>query len=100
MSSSPNHTYYSSPFGSIKESCARAVLRKLDAWFGTCEAGPHTNPSFNVFIADFVDLDEDQFIKTVIQLNLTIADKIEKVGGDEDQQGHCLEMVPEDDETM
>lgn len=28
-----------------------------------------SSPTFNVFLADYVDLDEDRFTKTVINLN-------------------------------
>lgn len=58
-----------SPFGSVKESCARNVLRKLNEWIGR-RVAEATESTFNVFLADYVDLDEDKFAKTVIKLNL------------------------------
>lgn len=60
----------------MRDSCAKRVLRKLDTWIEQRPVGLKTFPTFNVFIADYVDLEDDKFTKTVINLNF-------KTDGDE-----------------
>lgn len=51
----------------MKESCAKRVLMQLRDWIEGMAVG--AVPTFNVFIADYVDLEEDLFTRTVIELN-------------------------------
>lgn len=79
-----------------------AVLKKLNTWFDTCETGPDAYPSFNVFIADYVDLDEDRFAKTIINLNYRMEEQMKRnklaVYEGEVDDGHHLESVPEEED--
>lgn len=68
-----------SPFGSVRDSCGKRVLTKLNDWIGKQTVGRNSFPSFNVFIADFVDLEEDKFTKTVINLNFNSLTEITEV---------------------
>lgn len=56
----------------------------MNDWIGGRPVGNWDSPTFNIFIADYVDLDEDQFIKTVIKLNYPKAVKGEMVVKDDD----------------
>lgn len=60
----------------MRKSCAKRVLNKLSEWIEgravgpVAKGGPASPPTtHNVFIADYVDLEGDKFIKTVINLN-------------------------------
>lgn len=76
----------------MRESCAKRVLRNIHEWLEGRRVGPSPVPTFNVFIADYVDLDDDKFIKTVIKLNYSgEEEKIEAF------DGNRLEVVPEEE---
>lgn len=56
-------------FYDLKSSCALPVLQTLTEWIVTRKSGPNHWPGHNIFIADFVDLNEFQFVKAVLSLN-------------------------------
>lgn len=62
-------------FSSLKETCAQPVLKKLSKWITEQQPGPYRDgdkPTCNVFIADFVDIQDMDFCKMVIDLNSKI----------------------------
>lgn len=56
-------------FYDLKSSCALPVLQTLTEWIVTRKSGLDHWPGHNIFIADFVDLNEFQFVKAVLSLN-------------------------------
>lgn len=64
-----------SPFGSVKESCAKRILQRINELIKGRVTGPNQLPTFNVFIADYVDLEEDKFTKSVISLNFPVKEQ-------------------------
>lgn len=67
------------------------MLRQLRDWIQGMAVG--TVPAFNVFIADYVDLEEDLFTKTVIELNFQVGNYIEEARDDVKR----LEVVTEEE---
>lgn len=69
---------YSRFYSSLREKCAVTVSKKLINWIKEQRPGPFSlngnQPTSNVFIADFIELNHFQFCRTVIALN----DKIYK----------------------
>lgn len=57
--------------GSLKEKCATDIEKSRTSWIGQQKPGAG---GVNIFIADFVDLSNNQFAKTVVNLNSKIAD--------------------------
>lgn len=105
MSSFCAFDFYCSPFGSVRKSCAQRVLHRLNEWIEGRAVGAISDsdrqanvlPTFNVFIADYVDLKEDKFIKTVINLNYAkvAASAASGDGGMVNRQKQELETVEE-----
>lgn len=64
-----HHRFYSS----LREKCAVTVSKKLISWITEQRPGPFSlngnQPTSNVFIADFIELNHFQFCRTVIALN-------------------------------
>lgn len=60
-------------YSSLKAKCAANVQKKLIDWIKVQRPGPFAmngnKPTSNVFIADFVELNNFQFCRTVIELN-------------------------------
>lgn len=70
------HKTFSPPFrfySSLKKKCAVKVCKKLTDWIKVQRPGPFSlnanQPTSNVFIADFIELKNFQFCRTVIALN-------------------------------
>lgn len=64
--------FYFRFYSSLRRACAQKVKKHLFDWIRTQKPGPFKigdKPTSNVFIADFVDLDEYEFCKIVIGLN-------------------------------
>lgn len=87
----------------MRKSCAKRVLDKLSEWIegravGPVAKGEATPPTtHNVFIADYVDLEEDKFIKTVINLNYPKVTAFEEINEVERKtKGILLESVTEE----
>lgn len=63
-------------YSSLKKKCAKQVNKKLTKWIELQHAGPFSlngnEPTSNVFIADFIELNNFQFCRTVIALNYKI----------------------------
>lgn len=80
------HRFYSS----LKAKCAANVNKKLIDWLKVQKPGPFelngNQPTSNVFIADFVELNNFQFCRTVIELN----DKIFKELICEQRSNDCM----------
>lgn len=55
--------------------------KELINWIKEQRVGPFTSnceqPTFNVFLADFIDLKNSEFCRTVIQLNSQIQESID-----------------------
>lgn len=55
--------------------------KELINWIKEQRVGPFTSncdqPTFNVFLADFIDLKSSEFCRTVIQLNSQIQESID-----------------------
>lgn len=60
-------------YSSLKKKCAVKVCKKLTDWIKVQRPGPFSlnanHPTSNVFIADFIELKNFQFCRTVIALN-------------------------------
>jgi len=59
----------------LQKSCAQVVNKKLKKWIEEQVPGVYQdgeNPTINVFIADYVNLQNCQFCKIVIELNYKI----------------------------
>ncbi|XP_055297283.1 PI-PLC X domain-containing protein 3 isoform X3 [Sitodiplosis mosellana] len=60
-------------YSSLKKKCAVKVCKKLTDWIKVQRPGPFSlnanQPTSNVFIADFIELKNFQFCRTVIALN-------------------------------
>lgn len=57
---------------SLRRACAEKVRKGLFAWIMTQKPGKFEQgekPTSNVFIADFVDLNDNEFCKIVVDLN-------------------------------
>lgn len=67
-----SHNYIlslSSLIHNLKSACAMPVLQSMTQWIRTRKSGPEEWPGHNIFIADFVDLNEYQFVRAVLSLN-------------------------------
>lgn len=53
----------------LKSACAMPVLQSMTQWIRTRRSGPDEWPGHNIFIADFVNLNEYQFVRAVLSLN-------------------------------
>lgn len=60
-------------YSSLRNKCALNVSKKLIDWIRKQRAGPFplnaNQPTSNVFIADFIELNDSAFCRTVIELN-------------------------------
>lgn len=60
-------------YSSLRKKCAMAVNKKLIDWIKSQRAGPFSldanQPTSNVFIADFIELNNFEFCRTVVGLN-------------------------------
>lgn len=57
---------------SLRSKCAKRVLKEMSSWISDQKVGPFYPdglPNRNVFIADFVDINDNQFCKIVVDLN-------------------------------
>ncbi|XP_055710891.1 PI-PLC X domain-containing protein 3 [Phlebotomus papatasi] len=62
-------------FSSLQRTCARKVFRKLLSWIATQKPGPWRpgdQPTVNVILADFVEIQNSEFCKIVVDLNLKL----------------------------
>lgn len=75
----PSTRYIAPRFmSSLRSSCAKEVDRKLSDWIKLQTPGPFSaedKPKSNVFLADFVDIQNDNFCKIVVSLNKKILDQ-------------------------
>ncbi|XP_055592727.1 PI-PLC X domain-containing protein 3 [Uranotaenia lowii] len=63
---------------SLRATCAKEVERKLLDWVKAQVPGPFgadDKPKCNVFLADFIDIQDNNFCKTVVSLNKKILDQ-------------------------
>uniref|UniRef100_A0A1B0EZZ8 Putative glycosylphosphatidylinositol-specific phospholipase c n=1 Tax=Lutzomyia longipalpis TaxID=7200 RepID=A0A1B0EZZ8_LUTLO len=63
-------------FSSLQRTCARKVFRKLLTWIASQKPGewrPGEAARVNVFLADFVEIQDSEFCKIVVDLNLKLA---------------------------
>lgn len=91
------HRFYSS----LKKKCAKRVCKNLSDWIEVQRPGPFSlnanQPTSNVFIADFIELNNFQFCRTVIKLNekifheLTISER-EKNGSNKNSNKNEKEV--------
>lgn len=60
-------------YSSLKKKCAVKVNKKMTDWIKVQRAGPFSlnsnHPTSNVFIADFIELNDFEFPRTIITLN-------------------------------
>lgn len=66
---------------SLRRSCARKIDKKLTDWIKEQKTGPYGEdepPTANVFLADFVDLNNNAFCRNVIDLNCNKGKLIEE----------------------
>ncbi|XP_059619372.1 PI-PLC X domain-containing protein 2 [Phlebotomus argentipes] len=70
----PNISYTVPRFlSSLQRTCARKVFRKLLSWIAAQRPGvwrPGDAPTVNVVLADFVEIQDSEFCKIVVDLNL------------------------------
>lgn len=62
-------------YSSLKNKCAKKVESQCKQFLELQKPGPfnkNESPNSNVFLADFVDLNDNDFIKTVIDLNVKL----------------------------
>lgn len=99
------HRFYSS----LKKKCAKKVSKKLTKWIELQKPGPFSlnadQPTSNVFIADFIELNDFAFCRTVIELNNKIFnestiterdsngnnDNLNKIENISDDECECIE---------
>lgn len=61
--------YSSSLLHDLRTACAKPVLYSMTDWIRTRKTGPSDWPGHNIFIADFVSLNDYQFVRAVLSLN-------------------------------
>lgn len=70
-------------YSSLKEKCAVKVSKEMTDWIKVQQPGPFSinenQPTSNVFIADFIELNNFQFSRTVIALNEKIFKELIKI---------------------
>lgn len=96
-------------YSSLKKKCAKNVSKKLTKWIKLQQPGPFSlnadQPTSNVFIADFIELNDFEFCRTVIGLNNKIFnestiierdsndnnDNLNKIENNSDDECECIE---------
>lgn len=70
-------------YSSLRNQCATPVVRKLTKWIEEQRCGPFSSdsdkPTFNVFIADFIELNDFEFCRAVIGLNDKLCKCVERI---------------------
>lgn len=75
-------------YSSLRSSCAETVRRKMFDWIAAQRPGVFVGlqtPTSNVFIADFVDLNDNEFCKLIIGLNTKLFSEFVDVELNEDE---------------
>lgn len=96
-------------YSSLKKKCAKRVSKKLTKWIELQQPGPFSlnsdQPTSNVFIADFIELNDFEFCRTVIGLNNKIFnestiierdsngnnDNLNKIENNSDNECECVD---------